>query len=541
MTRRRSQPKRPADDAPRLPFDPDRVRPDPDAPPAPEKPPPAPTNAASSEASSPISVSQLNRLIKGAIQACFPEDIRVIGELSNISRPSGGHLYFTLKDQSSEIRCVMWRSSAKTLKFTPIDGLEVIATGSVDVYEPRGQYQLYVRRMMPCGVGALELAFQQLREKLAAEGLFDPARKRPLPAHPRTIAVVTSPTGAALRDIVQTIVRRYPKARVLIYGVRVQGDGAAAEIAEAIGRINRSRDEIGGVDVMIVGRGGGSLEDLWAFNEEAVARAIFTSEIPIVSAVGHEVDLTIADFVADVRAATPTAAAELVAPMLTAVLDELSALEHRLKQAVWRRVEAARLRLKAVERTAWFRNPVEQVRRLHQMVDELVGRLRLSFSRRLNRLRSRVHELELRLIHVRPTVQLARRYERVATGERQLIRAVESALRRHERRVTALEIRLAGDSPRRIVDTSRIRLQQLEGDLRAALRRRMDFLTRAISTVEARLVAASHEQVLQRGFTITRHAVDGRVIRDAAEVRRGDIVTTQASKGTFSSEVVEDQ
>lgn len=538
MTRRRSQPRRPADDAPRLPFDPDRVRPDPEVLPAPENPPAAPTNAASSEASSPISVSQLNRLIKGAIQACFPGDIRVIGELSNISRPSGGHIYFTLKDRSSEVRCVMWRSSAQAMKFSPNDGLEVIVTGSVDVYEPRGQYQLYIRRMTPCGVGALELAFQQLREKLAAEGLFERARKRPLPAHPHTIAVVTSPTGAALRDIVQTIARRYPKARVLVYGVRVQGDGAAAEIADAIGRINRARDEIGGVDVMIVGRGGGSLEDLWAFNEEAVARAIFASEIPVVSAVGHEVDFTIADFVADVRAATPTAAAELVAPMLTYVLDELSVLEHRMKQASRRRVEAARLRLKAVERAAWFRDPVQQVRRLYQNVDELVRRLHLSLSRRLNRLRMRVHELELRLIHVRPTVQLVRRYERAATCERRLMRAIESTLRRHERRVMTLEIRLAGESPRQIVDTSRMLLQRLEGDLHDALRRRMAFLTRAIGTIEARLVAVSHEKVLQRGFTIT-HRADGRVIRDASEVQCGDKVTTQASKGTFSSVVVE--
>jgi len=263
-----------------------------------------------------ISVSQLTRMIKGAIEKGIPADVHVVGELSNVVRSSNGHLYFTMKDGSSEVRCVMWRTPARSIRFDLKDGLEVVATGSVDVYEPRGQVQLYVRRMEPRGVGALEMAFTQLKERLSREGLFDAGRKRALPTFPKTIAVVTSPTGAAVRDVIQTIQRRYPPVRILVFGVRVQGDGAALEVADAIRRINHERGRLGGVDVMIVGRGGGSLEDLWAFNEETVARAIYASEIPVISAVGHEIDFTIADFVADVRAATPTAAAELAVPVL---------------------------------------------------------------------------------------------------------------------------------------------------------------------------------------------------------------------------------
>ena len=245
-----------------------------------------------------ITVTELTRLIKGAIQAQLPAELHLVGEISNFTRSANGHLYFTMKDAASEIRCVMWRTAAGAMRFQPSDGLAVIATGAVDVYEPRGQYQFYVRKLEPRGVGALELAFRQLKERLAKEGLFAPERKRDLPRVPERIAVVTSATGAAIRDILQTLRRRYPAVRVFVFDVRVQGDGAAGEVADAIRRINRNRERLGGIDVMIVGRGGGSLEDLWAFNEEAVARAIFASKIPVVSAVGHEVDFTIADFTA---------------------------------------------------------------------------------------------------------------------------------------------------------------------------------------------------------------------------------------------------
>ena len=230
------------------------------------------------------------------------------GEVSNLRAAGSGHLYFTLKDETAQIRAVCFRNQARYLKFKPQDGLAVIARGRLSVYEARGEYQLYVEFLEPAGLGALQLAFEQLKQKLAAEGLFDPARKKPLPVLPRVIGVVTSPTGAVIRDILRVLHRRFRNINVLIYPVKVQGEGAAQEIAQGIEYFNRNAP----VDVMIVARGGGSLEDLWAFNEDVVARAIAASNIPVISAVGHETDFTIADFVADLRAPTPSAAAELV-------------------------------------------------------------------------------------------------------------------------------------------------------------------------------------------------------------------------------------
>ncbi len=533
--------KRRSSKTPRLPFDPLRVRGEDENPSGGGESAAAPVAKGSKSDAATISVSELTRLIKGAILQVLPSDIRVIGELSNVARPSGGHVYFTLKDAGSEVRCVMWRSAAQTLRFDMQEGMEVIATGSVDVYEPRGQYQLYVRRLTPCGVGALELAFQQLKERLAKEGLFDPARKRPLPPHPSTIAVVTSLTGAAIRDMLQTLERRYPKVQIYVFGVRVQGDGAANEIADAIRRINKSSAALGGVDVMIVGRGGGSLEDLWAFNEEPVARAIYESKIPIVSAVGHEVDFTIADFVADVRAATPTAAAELVAPKLSDVMAELDDLRHRLSQAVRRRIESRALRLAALEQSPWFRDPIGQIRRIHQKVDEMISRLRLSVARRIHRAKSRVHGLELRFVGARPTVQLARRRERATRVERRLERAIEATLHKWERRVRGIELRLASVTPRRRLEADADRLKGITRDLRRTMSRYLAQRGKDLSVLEARLAAASPENVLNRGYSITRRHRDDAVVRSDAEVREGDKITTQTADGTFTSRVIDDK
>ncbi len=486
-----------------------------------------------------VTVSQLTRMVKGAIEAALPRTLHVVGELSNLSRPSGGHIYFTLKDASSEVRCVIWRSDAKTLKFDLQDGMEVIATGGVDVFEPRGQYQLYVRRLEPRGVGALELAFQQLKEKLGKEGLFDPQRKRTLPRFPRRIAIVTSPTGAAIRDMLRTIERRYPKVHVLVFGVRVQGEGAAAEIADAIRRINRSRAELDGIDVMIVGRGGGSLEDLWAFNEEVVARAIFASEIPVVSAVGHEVDFTIADFVADVRAATPTAAAELVVPVLGDLLAEIDARRHRLCQAAQRRIESARSRLAVAERSAWFRDPLGHVRRLAQRVDEMIGRLRLSAAGRIHARRAALGSLALRLVHVRPAVQLARRRERLGRVEHRLRWAQGRFNLGCERRLRRAEARLASASPEQRIETHRRVLEQLLLRLCVGCAHATGSKARALESLATRLSASSHQQVLQRGFTLTRLARDKTLVRSPKDVCEGARIITQTADGEFGSRVVD--
>ncbi|HUN81091.1 MAG TPA: exodeoxyribonuclease VII large subunit, partial [Phycisphaerae bacterium] len=311
-------------------------------------------------------VSQITQMVKRALTTNLPASLHVVGQISNISNPSGGHFYFTLKDATSELRCVMWRSDGAKLKFKPTDGLEVVAVGAVDVFEPRGQYQFYATKLEPRGVGALELAFKQLKERLEREGLFDAGRKRALPKFPRRIGVVTSTTGAAIRDILQTIQRRYAAVEVFVFGVRVQGDGAAEEIADAIGRLNAASAGLGGIDVLLVGRGGGSIEDLWAFNEEVVARAIFASAIPVISAVGHEVDFTIADFVADVRAATPTAAAELVVPVLADLLEGIEIRTARLRRGLGSAVESARSRLALIERFEWFRDPVGRINRRNE-------------------------------------------------------------------------------------------------------------------------------------------------------------------------------
>ncbi|MBX3394939.1 MAG: exodeoxyribonuclease VII large subunit [Phycisphaerae bacterium] len=532
--KRRSRPgSTPPSGTPRLPFDPGRVR----GPDAGDVPPQfSPPEAGSVP---PLSVSQLTRMVQAAISAALPGDLRVIGEVSNLSRPAGGHLYFTLKDSASEIRCVMWRSAAQSMKFDLSEGIEVVATGSVEVYEPRGQYQLYVRHLTPVGAGALELAFQQLKAKLAREGLFDPARKRMLPKHPRNIAIVTSPTGAAVRDMLQTISRRYPKVHVFLFGVRVQGEGAADEIADAIRRINHSRAALGDIDAIIVGRGGGSIEDLWAFNEEVVARAIHSSKIPVVSAVGHEVDFTIADFVADVRAATPTAAAELVVPTLTGVISELDSLEHRLRQLMLRRVERMRMRLTLVEKSPWFRDPISQVRRMHQRLDDIQGRMRINANRELNRFRSRLHLLESRFGRLRPEALLARQREIFSRAAHRIARAMAQAIRLCEARLRKVELRLATDSPQRILIRDRGRLDSVEAILWRAVRRLVENRRLAISTIEARFEAAGPERVLKRGFSITRRASDGRIILAVSDVGTGDRIITRVADGELNSRVMD--
>lgn len=526
----------------RPPFDPSRVKPD-DEPslfgPPPEEPQSPPKDGEPqlpAPAPKLYTVSDLNRMVKAAISAVLPGSVSVLGELSNLSRPSGGHIYFTLKDATSEVRCVMWRSDAARLRFTPEDGMEVIVTGEVDVYEPRGQYQLYARRLEPRGVGALEIAFRQLKERLEREGLFDPSRKRPIPAVPRRIAVVTSPTGAAIRDILQTIERRYPCVSICVFPVKVQGDGAKEEIADAIARVNRSSKQLGGIDVMIVGRGGGSLEDLWAFNEELVARAIFSSEIPIVSAVGHEVDFTIADYVADLRAATPTAAAELVVPQLVDLVAGLDVQTHRLSRAALRAVESATSRLSMLERCEWFRDPLGRIGHRQQQIDEVTGRLRLAVSRRLSACNAALHDSEVRLAKVRPEVQLGRRRELLSDVEHRLRWAQGHLNLKLERRLAAAESRLRVSSPMRLVQQNSIVLRHLADRLTRGQDARLRDCMRGLDTLEGRILAASSEAVLRRGYTITRSA-DGRLIRSPDQTAAGEQIVTQTAGGEIRSRV----
>ncbi len=326
-----------------------------------------------------ISVSELSRQIKDAVEGNFPF-VWVQGEITNCSRAGSGHIYLSLKDDSAQIRAVIWRSAATRLKFELRDGLEVVAAGPVEVYAARGTYQLVIQQLVPQGVGALELAFRQMCEKLAAEGLFAPERKRKLPRFPKRIALVTSPSGAAVRDMLQVIGRRWRAVDVVIVPVSVQGTTAAAEIAEALRSVHR----IPGVELVVAGRGGGSLEDLWAFNEEIVARAIFACRIPVVSAVGHEVDVTIADLVADVRALTPSEAAELVVPHAGEVRAELLRIQRHLAQALRGRSATARARLESLSSRRVLTRPLERLHELARQIDDLEVRAARALRNRLN-------------------------------------------------------------------------------------------------------------------------------------------------------------
>jgi exodeoxyribonuclease VII large subunit len=353
-----------------------------------------------------LTVAQLTAQIKTALEGEFP-NVWVAGEISNYSRPQSGHSYFTLKDDQAQIRAVMWRGTASRLKFDLADGLDVICHGHVDVYAPRGSYQLVIDQLQPKGIGALELALRKLREKLAAEGLFDPAKKRKLPPFPRRIAFVTSPTGAAVRDFLEVLRRRWRGVDVLIIPARVQGDGAAQEVVAGIRLANRLTPR---PDVLVVGRGGGSLEDLWTFNEEAVVRAIAASRIPTVSAVGHEIDVTLADLAADVRALTPSEAAERVVPAAEEISTRVRSHQQRLRHAAHRRVMLLRALYDGFANQRLFRRPFEIVHERSRRIDELSMHGSASVRRMLREYAGELATMAGKIESLSPLAVLARGY-----------------------------------------------------------------------------------------------------------------------------------
>lgn len=362
-----------------------------------------------------LTVSALTQQVRAALEAGFG-NVWVAGEVSNLARPGSGHMYLSLKDDRATLRAVIYRGIGIRLRFEPRDGLQVLARGRLMVYEPRGEYQLAVEEIVPKGIGPLELAFQQLKEKLQAKGYFDPRRKKPLPAFPRYIALVTSPSGAAVRDMLELLTRRWPVASVVVVPVRVQGDGAAGEIAAAIRALNRLQaDGSIRLDAMVVGRGGGSLEDLWAFNEEPVADAIFASAIPVVSAVGHEIDVTISDLVADHRALTPSHAVTDLTPDRAALLAGLDEIGTRLRERVGRRLETSRQRLDALAERRAFRSPLDRVRDLERRLDDYDGRLNRAARTQLDRAHARVAAVAGRLQSLSPLGVLARGYSLTRT------------------------------------------------------------------------------------------------------------------------------
>ena len=346
------------------------------------------------------------------------------GELSNVSQPTSGHVYFTLKDEYAELRCVMFRDRNALLKFTLEDGMSVIVRGHISVYEKRGKYQLYVEELQESGIGELYRAFEQLKKKLKDEGMFDAAYKKPIPAIPRTIGIITSPTGAAIRDMINITRRRFPHVHILLAPVAVQGEEAAPQIVNAIKLMNRVNSELMKVDVLVVGRGGGSIEELWAFNEESVARAIFASEIPVISAVGHETDFTISDFVADRRAATPSEAAELVVPDKRQIEKNLSAFELQLRQNIYKMIEEQRRRLKSIEKNVLFRTPTERINQYRQTVDELKRTLIAEVIHRVQLHKKELQALTGRLDALSPRAILERGYS-ICLKEQKVVRSVK--------------------------------------------------------------------------------------------------------------------
>ena len=353
-------------------------------------------------------------------------DVYVKGEISNLRQPTSGHLYFTLKDERSELRCVMFREKNRKLKSIPVDGTSVIARGHISVYERQGKYQLYVDDIQEEGIGALYRAFEQLKKKLKEEGLFDAAYKKPIPVFPRRIGVITSSTGAAIRDILNITRRRFPHVHILLAPVAVQGEEAAPQIVNAIRLMNRVNAEQMKIDVLVVGRGGGSIEELWAFNEEAVARAIFSSEIPVISAVGHETDFTIADFVADLRAATPSEAAELAVPDKREIENNLSSLKLRMQQNAFKAIEYHRKQLESIERNILFRTPMEKINQYRQTVDEIKRSITAEITHLIALHKKSLHAITGKLDALSPHAILERGYSicsRLPEGE--IIRSVE--------------------------------------------------------------------------------------------------------------------
>jgi exodeoxyribonuclease VII large subunit len=432
-------------------------------------------------------VSELVLRIKETLEDRFPA-VWVEGEISNLRIPSSGHVYFTLKDDGAQLRCVLFRSRGRRVAFQPEDGMQVLAFGGLDVYAARGEYQLIVELLEPKGVGALQLAFEQLKRKLEAEGLFEAGRKRALPPFPRTIGIVTSPTGAAIRDMLHVIGRRFADLRVLITPVRVQGEEAPGEIVRAL----RDLQEVPELDVVIVGRGGGSIEDLWAFNDERVARAISACRVPVISAVGHETDFTIADFVADLRAPTPSAAAEVVVREKLHVIRALCDMYDTLKQTMAARLARERQRVDSLGRRRVLTDAARALRDWHRRLDELSTRLALGV--RANR-RLGEHRLSLARNALRSLNPVAR----IANGT--------------------------------------VVLAQLRGRLASAGAHRAKTARHRLDAAVGQLDSLSPLAVLGRGYSLTRLLPSGAIVRSAAQTRPGDAIEILLREGALDARV----
>ncbi|MHC4574474.1 MAG: exodeoxyribonuclease VII large subunit [Planctomycetota bacterium] len=395
-------------------------------------------------------VSQVNSLIKEILENSLPGQLTITGEITDWKLHHSGHCYFSLKDEHAQLPCVMWRGLFSKVRFQPENGLAVLATGHIDVYSPHGKYQFYVETMKPAGVGALQLAFEQMVRRLEAEGLFAEEHKKPLPVYPQRIGILTSESGAAVHDIIDSIHNRWPCVKLFLYPVPVQGEGAAEEIAAALRNVNR-RNRTLRLDVLIVGRGGGSLEDLWAFNEEVLARAIFDSKISVISAVGHEVDTTIADLVADARASTPTKAGVVAVPDMYEVLGDLANKQSRLTNKIRGRLELAQQNLATILASAVFRNPLLPVRNREQLLDEAGTRLADLIKEMLTRAGDVLHAAYEQIVKLEPHRLLGRRTVDLNNLQSRGGAAVRAALNKCRLQLAAKENLLAGLNPKSVL------------------------------------------------------------------------------------------
>ena len=432
-----------------------------------------------------FTVSELNAAIRAALDPEFA-DVWVSGEISGLKLAPSGHYYFTLKEREAQVRCVAFRSAHRYWKFKPRDGLAVLARGRIDVYEARGEYQLQVELLEPQGIGALQLAFEQLKQKLAAEGLFEPARKRPLPRFPRRIGIVTSPRGAAIADMIQILSRRFPGLHIRLFPALVQGEGAVEEVCRGIEYFSRTQWP----DLVIVGRGGGSLEDLWTFNEEAVARAIAACAVPVVSAVGHETDVTIADFVADLRAPTPSAAAELVVPQREDLLDRIAAARAKSLQAV-----------------------------------------RYGFAMLDRRLRQQGIDRALGVLHRR----VGRHLQRIDEQDYRLRERIRAAIERRQRSGRALEARLQRFDMRPRLAAGRRRLEAADAIAVQAIRIRLARRRALLEQLTAKIEQLSPLRILQRGYAIVSNRQG--VVKGPAEAPPGSSIHVRLAKGELDATV----
>ncbi|CRK84067.1 exodeoxyribonuclease VII large subunit [Neobacillus massiliamazoniensis] len=396
-----------------------------------------------------LSVTALTKYIKRKFDA-DPHlvDIHVRGEISNFKQHSSGHMYFTLKDEKARILAVMFSSQSRFMKFSPKNGMKVIVKGDITVYEPSGQYQIYIKEMQPDGIGELFLAYEQLKKRLEQEGLFARERKKPIPLYPKTVGVITSPTGAAIRDIITTIKRRFPITKILVFPALVQGENAAPSIVKAIEKANKMAE----IDVLIVGRGGGSIEELWGFNEELVARAIYASNVPIISAVGHETDFTIADFVADLRAPTPTAAAEMAVPHIEELMERILQRQTRLIRAMNEKFRLEKNRLSRVRKSYAFRYPHRLYEQKLEQIDKLTEMLVRGASRLSELKKGQLEKLHKQLLRNHPNEAIQEAENRLARSEKDLKRAMLQILSKNQTEFDRVLSTLQALSPLRIME-----------------------------------------------------------------------------------------